>query len=109
VRLKVLTVKNKLVTKDHKKPRTWTDYLDKRPKRKKMDMTFGTWNVRSMYRASSFRALKEDISEYKLDLVGVQEVRWDGSGTAPAGEYTVTCREVRATKMTGSSSDDWIY
>jgi hypothetical protein len=25
--------KNKLVTKNHKKPRTWTDSLDKRPKR----------------------------------------------------------------------------
>jgi hypothetical protein len=23
-----------------------------------------------------------------LDLVGVQEVRWEGSGTEPAGEYT---------------------
>jgi hypothetical protein len=23
----------------------------------------------------------------KLDLVGVQEVRWEGSGTEPAGEY----------------------
>jgi hypothetical protein len=30
--------------KDHKKPRTWTDSLDKRSKRKKMDMRFGTWN-----------------------------------------------------------------
>jgi hypothetical protein len=45
----ILTVKNKLVTKDHKKPRTWTDSLDNRPKRKKMDMRFGTWNVRNMY------------------------------------------------------------
>jgi hypothetical protein len=36
--------------KIHKKPRTWTDSLDKRPKRKKMDMRFGTWNVRSMCR-----------------------------------------------------------
>jgi hypothetical protein len=25
---------------------------------------------------------------YKLDLVGVQEVRWDEDGTGPAGEYT---------------------
>jgi hypothetical protein len=24
----------------------------------------------------------------KLDLVGAQEVRWEGSGTVPAGEYT---------------------
>jgi hypothetical protein len=23
-----------------------------------------------------------------LDLVGVQEVRWDGGGTEPAGEHT---------------------
>jgi hypothetical protein len=30
----------------------------------------------------------KEISEYKLDLVGVQEVTWDGGGTEPAGEYT---------------------
>jgi hypothetical protein len=26
--------------------------------------------------------------EYKLYMVGVQEVRWEGSGTEPSGEYT---------------------
>jgi hypothetical protein len=41
-----------------------------------MDMRFGTWNVRSMYRAGSLRTVAEETSEYKLDLVGVQEVRW---------------------------------
>jgi hypothetical protein len=41
-----------------------------------------------MYRAISFRAVAEEISKYNLDLVGVQEVRWDGSGTEPVGEYT---------------------
>jgi hypothetical protein len=30
----------------------------------------------------------EEISKYKLDLVGVQEVRWDGGGTKPEDEYT---------------------
>jgi hypothetical protein len=30
----------------------------------------------------------KEISKYKLDLVGVQEVKWDKSGTEPAGEYT---------------------
>jgi hypothetical protein len=86
--LKILTVIIKLVTKDHKKPRTWTDLLDKRSKRKKMDMGFGTWKVRSMYRAGSLRAVAEEISGYKLDIVGVQEIKWDGGGTEPAGEYT---------------------
>jgi hypothetical protein len=52
-----------------------------------MDMRFGTWNVRSMYRTVSLRAVGEEISKYKLDLVGVQQVRWDGSGTERVGEY----------------------
>jgi hypothetical protein len=53
-----------------------------------MVMRCGTWNVRSMYRAGSLRAVAEEISKYKLDLVGVQEVRWDIDGTEAAGEYT---------------------
>jgi hypothetical protein len=32
--------------------------------------------------------VSRELSRYRLDLVGVQEVRWEGSGTAPAGEYT---------------------
>jgi hypothetical protein len=32
-------------------------------------------------------ALRE-LARYKLDLVGVQEVGWEGGGTEPAGEYT---------------------
>jgi hypothetical protein len=53
-----------------------------------MDMRFGSRNVRSLYRAGSRRTVVEEISKYKLDLVEVQEVRWDRGGTKPAGEYT---------------------
>jgi hypothetical protein len=28
------------------------------------------------------------MSKYKLDLVEVQEIRWEGVNTKPAGEYT---------------------
>jgi hypothetical protein len=41
-----------------------------------------------VYRAGSLRTVAEEISEYMLDLVRVQEVRWDGGGTEPAGVYT---------------------
>jgi hypothetical protein len=34
--------------------------------------------------------LLKEISKYKLDLVGVQEIRWDRGGTEPAGQYTCT-------------------
>jgi hypothetical protein len=61
--------------------------VDKRPKRKKLDIRFGTWNVRRRYRAGSLRAVAEENLNYKLDLVGVQEVRWNKSDTEPAGEH----------------------
>jgi exonuclease III len=44
-------------------------------------MRFGTWNVRSLYRAGSLMAAAaRELDRYKLDLVGVQEVRWDKGG-----------------------------
>jgi hypothetical protein len=42
-------------------PQTWTDYLDKRPKLKKTDARFCTWNVRSLYRAGSLMTVKGKV------------------------------------------------
>jgi hypothetical protein len=85
--------KKKFVTKRFMKPRTWTDSLDKRPKRENMDMRFGLWNVRSLYRAGSLITASRELLRYKLDLSGVQEVRWEGGGTKPAGEYIFFLRK----------------
>jgi hypothetical protein len=52
-----------------------------------MDMRFGTWNDRSLYRAGSVKTVSRELARYKLDLVGVQ-VRWEGGGTEPAGKNT---------------------
>jgi hypothetical protein len=52
-----------------------------------MDMRFGTWNIRSLYLAGSLMTVSRELSKYKLDLVGIQEVRWDRGGTEPASEY----------------------
>ena len=46
----------------------------------------GTWNFRSLYRAGSLTAAARELAKYKLDLVGVQEVRWDKGGTVGAGD-----------------------
>jgi exonuclease III len=53
-----------------------------------MDMRFGMWNIRSLYRVGSLMTVSRELSRYELDLVGVQEVRWDSSDTVPAGKYT---------------------
>jgi exonuclease III len=53
-----------------------------------MDMRFGTWNVRSLYRVGSLKTVARELGWYKLDLVGVQEVRWEKGGTERAEDYT---------------------
>jgi len=50
-------------------------------------MERGTWNVRSLYRAGSLKAAARELVRYILDVVGVQEVRWDKGGTVRAGNY----------------------
>jgi hypothetical protein len=50
-------------------------------------MGFGTWNVRSLHRAGSLTAAARELAIYELDLMGVQEVRWDKGGTVKARDY----------------------
>jgi hypothetical protein len=61
--------------------------LDKRTKLRNMDMRFGLWNVRSLYRAGFLMTVSKELARFKLDLVRVQ-VRWESCGTERAGEYT---------------------
>jgi exonuclease III len=51
-------------------------------------MRFGTWNVRSLYRAGSLKTVARELGNYKPDLVGVQEVRWEKEGTERVEDYT---------------------
>jgi len=50
-------------------------------------MGFGTWNVRCLYSSVSLMSVARELARYKLDLVGVQEVRWDRGGSVRAGDY----------------------
>jgi hypothetical protein len=51
-------------------------------------MRFGTWKLSILYRSGSFMTVARELAGYKLDLVGVQEVRWYKGGTVGVGEYT---------------------
>jgi len=50
-------------------------------------MKTGTWNVKRLYTARPLKAAARELAKYKLDVVGVQEVRWDKGGTVRAGDY----------------------
>jgi hypothetical protein len=58
-----------------------------------MDMRFGMWSVRSLYRTGSLKTVARELRRGKLDLVGVLEVRWEKGGTEGAEDYTFFCEE----------------
>jgi exonuclease III len=54
-----------------------------------MDMRFGTWNVRSLYSTCSLKTVAREVGKYKLDLLGLQEVRWKKGGAEKAEDCTL--------------------
>ena len=71
--------KTDFVTKWILLARAWTDPIV-RPKQWKRETRFGTWNVTHPYMSVSLTAAARELARYKLDLVGVQEVKWDKGG-----------------------------
>jgi hypothetical protein len=51
-----------------------------------MDIRFGTWNIRSLYRSGSFKTVARELGKYKSDLE--VQVRWDKGGTERTEDYT---------------------
>jgi hypothetical protein len=43
-----------------------------------------------------------ELERYKLDLVGVQEIRWDKAGTVRAGDYTLFYGKVNDNHQLGT-------
>jgi exonuclease III len=54
-------------------------------------MRFGTWNIRSLCRVGTIKSVMGELESYKLHLVGIQEVRWEGEGYQTADNYILFC------------------
>ncbi|EDO41949.1 predicted protein [Nematostella vectensis] len=48
--------------------------------RPKTKIRLGTWNVRTMYETSKAAQVLNEIEKYQLDILGISECRWTGSG-----------------------------
>jgi hypothetical protein len=62
-------------------PRKWTDALE---------TGYEIWHVECQepVQAGPLKTVARELGKYKLDLVGVQEVRWEKEGTERAEDYT---------------------
>jgi exonuclease III len=67
-----------------------------------MVMRFGTLNVKSLYRIGSLKTVPRKLGKYKLDFVGVQEVRWEKGATEWAEDYTFLCGQGNGVHQLGT-------
>ena len=73
-----------------------------RIKQRKRGIGFGTLNVMSLYRAASLTGAVRELARYKLDLVGVQEFRYDKGGTLRAGDYKFVYEKWKENRQLGT-------
>ena len=58
--------------------------------------------MRSLYREGALGFVTSELDRCRMDLVGVQEVRWEGSGTLDSGNYTLFYGEGNANHQLGT-------
>jgi len=56
-------------------------------------LSAGTWNVRSLTGTGAACLLLEQLSRARINIMGLQEVRWHDSGEQLLGDYTVCWSE----------------
>jgi exonuclease III len=67
-------------------------------------MRYGTWNIRSLHRTRPLKTAAREVGSYKVDLVGVQEVRWEKIGIERAEDYTFFYGKVNGDHKLGMGS-----
>ncbi|PSN50427.1 hypothetical protein C0J52_04957 [Blattella germanica] len=59
----------------------------KRLKRRKTDITFATWNVRTLKRPGKLKELRSELDKYGVKIAALQELRWRGEGMMVSGQH----------------------
>jgi hypothetical protein len=57
--------------------------------RRNTDIEIGTWNVKSLYKTGTLKALSMQLEKYRVSITAVQETRWLGSGIHDLKKHSI--------------------
>jgi hypothetical protein len=60
-------------------------------RRQTNEIRIATWNICTMYIPGRLQEIAEEVLKYKIDIVTVQEIRWQGTGKIDKPNYTFYC------------------
>jgi hypothetical protein len=55
----------------------------------KTDTRIGTWNVRTLYQTGKLGQVLKEMRRYKLEILGIGELRWTGQGRIKSENVTI--------------------
>ena len=55
----------------------------------KNDTKIGTWNVRTLYQTGKLGQVLKEMRRYKLEILGISELRWTGQGRIKSENVTI--------------------
>jgi len=76
--------------------------MDNKTGKRKFGLSFGTWNIRTLFKPGAAQCLVKEIRKYNLGMVVLQEIRWDDKGTLDLQDMNIFYGECNDRRQFGT-------